>query len=216
MLWTRFLQFIPASVSSSSHQASARDFGKVDHEIVQFAHEFSAATLAALVGLPRVRKYIDSGFLARKPVFVITGVRIARTSFAVSDVARSGRGVSGKAGVSVGEALGGGVGVGYAGEERSGDEIEHLYETAPGMVFAYRVHVVRVKGDGEVTEELFSHKSAFMTGGAEEGEELECVEVTPQVLRETLEGTVEVDRVDDSRSSGDLESGEMFVLATKA
>lgn len=149
-------------------------------------------------------------------MFVITGVRIARTSFAVSEVARSGREVSGKVGVSVGEALGGGVGVGYAGEERSGDEIEHLYETAPGMVFAYRVHVVRVKGDGEVTEELFSHKGAFMTGGAEEGEALECIEVTPQVLRESLEGTVEVDRVDDSRSSGDLESGEMFVLATKA
>ena len=50
------------------------------------------------------------------------------------------------------------------------------YETAPGIVFAYRLHVIRPKDVG-VEVEVFSDRTAFCTGEAEyeEDEEIEML-----------------------------------------
>lgn len=76
---------------------------------------------------------------------------------------------------------------GEGGVSRSREE-EDRYETAPGVVFAYRVHIIKVKGDGEDVEEMmFSHKKAFMTPESGDGGlDWECVEVSPEVLGDGL------------------------------
>ncbi|KAK0627617.1 hypothetical protein B0T14DRAFT_535360 [Immersiella caudata] len=159
-LWARFLRSASASISASASRSQSQVFGNVDHEVLQFKHELGDACLKAIVAVPKVRKHIDSGFLSRKPVFVITAVRIAKTSFSVEMAAQTS--ISGEAEGSIG--VDPQVGAGYTGDARRNALANHAYETAPGIVFAYRVHVIRVKGDGEVEEEMFSHKNAFMTG----------------------------------------------------
>jgi hypothetical protein len=64
-----------------------------------------------------------------------------------------------------------------------------VYETAPGIVFAYRLHVIRPKRAGAEAE-LFSDRTAFFSGGPEDDEEeegMEAVEVNAAVLREDLD-----------------------------
>lgn len=65
------------------------------------------------------------------------------------------------------------------------------YETAPGIVSAYRLHMVREKRDGGAESELFSHRTAFYSGEAEDSDdddnmEMECVDVTAKVVNEDL------------------------------
>lgn len=80
----------------------------------------------------------------------------------------------------------------------------HGFEAAEGVVFAYRVNVIRVRGDGNVEEELFTHKAAFMTPGGGVGPEWECVVGTEEVLRrgdEEEEEAVEMDMVDEGNGA---------------
>jgi hypothetical protein len=62
------------------------------------------------------------------------------------------------------------------------------YKTAPGIVFAYRVHVIWYKRAGVETE-LFQSKGAFMTesGRADDEEPPVVVEGTKKELDEDLE-----------------------------
>lgn len=201
-LFARFLHS-SASASASASLRRARDYGTLDLELHTFAHEFSDAYLRAVVDVPKVRRWIDGGFLRRRRVYVITGVRVAKTRLNVAWDVEGSVGVEGGVRVEVG----GGVGVGAEG--RAGLEAagRHGFEAAEGVVFAYRVNVIRVRGGGDVEEELFTHKAAFMTPGAGLGPEWECVEGTEEVLgrvdeEEEEEEAVEMEMVD--QEDGDL------------
>lgn len=188
-LWADFLQTASASASASADLSRNRDFGKVDHEIWSFDREFSDASLKKIASVPKVYKHIHSGFLSRRPVYVITGVRVAKTSFSVS--ASSTTTLTSEAAASVSDPTHSvPVTVGAEGGAQVTRSAGDSYNTAPGIVFAYRVHVLRTKRDGDVEEELFSHKAAYLTAASDSG--LECVQVTPQILKEYFETSVGV------------------------
>ncbi|KAK3339830.1 hypothetical protein B0T25DRAFT_636268 [Lasiosphaeria hispida] len=68
------------------------------------------------------------------------------------------------------------------------DKGSRSYQTAPGIVFAYRLHVVRPKGKGNAEGEVFSDRTVFLTGEAgedddDEGEEMELVAVDAETAR---------------------------------
>lgn len=188
-LWAAFLEVITASAESSVDLSRNRNFGKVDHEVWTFDHELSDKCLKEITAVPKIQKYMDSGFLSRKPVYIITGVRITNTSFTVSE--QSNTTVSAQASASGGDPTGTvPITIGGEGNARHTNAADDSYETAPGIVFAYRVHIIRTKGDGDVTEDLFSHKKAFMTGTS--GPQIECLEVDPQVLRQDPDEPLEI------------------------
>lgn len=192
-LWADFLQVASASICASADVDLNRDFGMVDHEVWSFDREMSKASLKSITNVPDIQKYINSGFLRRKPIFIITGIRIAKTSFTVSTTAETT--ITGQSSASVSDPTGTVPWtVGGEANAQMTRSVGDSYATAPGIVFAYRVHVIRTKGDGEVEEELFSHSKAFMT--VDDGSGFECVEVTPCVLREGFEGKVEVHQHD--------------------
>lgn len=62
-----------------------------------------------------------------------------------------------------------------------------MYETAPGIIFAYRLHVIRARRSGLATG-VFEHKSAFMTGtGHRDDEPLVIVEATEAEISDDIE-----------------------------
>lgn len=63
------------------------------------------------------------------------------------------------------------------------------YGTAPSIVFAYRLNVIRQKMDGDVESEMFSSRTGFMTGGVSGAQqvEMELAEVLPQDLEIDIE-----------------------------
>ncbi|CAG8929682.1 unnamed protein product [Penicillium salamii] len=195
-LWATFLELASSTMEASVELARNRDFGKVDHEVLMFNRELGDKCLKRIMAVPKVRKYVDSGFFGRKPVYIITGVRVTNDSFDVST--RSNATVSAQTSASASDPTGTvPITAGTGGNARITSTADDSYETAPGIVFAYRVHIIRTKGDGEVGEELFSHKKAFMTGP--HGPDLECIEVNPEMLRQDPDEPLEV----HSQSLGD-------------
>ena len=95
-----------------------------------------------------------------------------------------------------------------AGKE---DNRSSTTKTAAGIVFAYRLHVIRPKKE-DVEVELFSDRVAFFSGeakAAEAEEELELVGVDYKIVQEDLE--LEEDVFEERKlQEGDEES---FVIA---
>ncbi|EHK21511.1 uncharacterized protein TRIVIDRAFT_222955 [Trichoderma virens Gv29-8] len=187
-----FLKLVSLALQVGNVHASRftkTTYGSIDLETRAFGSGMSEDTLKAIVGLARVKKHIDGGMFGKRPVYIISGLRIAKDSFQVTS--ESGSTNSTSAGVSTSTVTGpppvtGGGNVTSNREQGKNDS----YKSAPGVVFAYRLHVIRVKGDGDIEAELFSHRTAFLTGEGEDEdseEEWEYGEVSKNVLLEDLE-----------------------------
>ncbi|ORY63911.1 uncharacterized protein BCR38DRAFT_474488 [Pseudomassariella vexata] len=202
-LFARFPSLASAEVRADVSRSTNRMFGNADHEVRTFASGFRPESLKAITALPAVKKHILSGRFGKRPVYIISGLRVARDAFTVTDDLESSMsmeiGASGMvpAGMVPVEA---GGGVRWAVGRENGNS----YETAPGVVFAYRLHVIRQRRDSEVESELFTHRNAFLTGDGEDddeesGEEMEFVKVSAAQVEEDLDVDVEF----EERSIGD-------------
>lgn len=185
--WMQFLGVASASAKTDVGSSASLSYGAADHEIRSFAEPLTAETALKIAALPAVQQHMASGVFGKRAAYVVSGVRIAKTSFAVQketgasnavELSGSGPPIPGPVPVE----LGAGVARHHEGT------VTDSYETAPGIVFAYRVHVVRYKRAGIETE-LFQSRSAFMTGsGRADDEELPVVvEGTREELDEDLE-----------------------------
>ncbi|KAM5429007.1 hypothetical protein McaMca56_008199, partial [Microsporum canis] len=83
-LWSTFRKVVLTRAEISVDRSRVYNFGKVDHKVWAFNRKLSDRYLEGIVLVPKVRKYIDSALFGRKPVYIITGVRITKTLFAVS------------------------------------------------------------------------------------------------------------------------------------
>lgn len=151
-------------------------FSFLDHEVRNYHGSFSPEALRAIMALDGVKEYINRSWGRKRPVFVITGLRVALKSFTVTEVERKnaiaspkGSGATPIAPVS----LEAGAIIG-----RKEDKSRNSYTIEKGIVLAYQLHVIRPKGTG-VQAELFSHPTAFPTDGRGDkgGQEMEIVEV---------------------------------------
>lgn len=196
-LLARFAELFSGSACVSRRRRNIIQYGEVDHEVRTFATPFADETLAAIVRIPKVREHIESGTFGYRPVYIVSGLRVARSSFSVTKVGEkedavdlSGEGPA--AGGMPGMELGGGVNV--AKKTAKSDE----YQTAPGIVFAYQLYTIRRKREGDQADggaRLFTSRSAFMTGdgGDEEDEDglTELVDTTREVLEPDQDGSVD-------------------------
>lgn len=176
-------------VSSTTIKA----YSEGDHEVRAYNGAFSPAALKAIMTIDGVKEHIDSGRFGKRCTYVISGLRVAHKSFTVTDETTRTMAVSFGGSASV---TAGGVPIPVeAGADisKSNDRQKTAsYETAPGIVFAYRLHVIRPKGAGLGAggeAELFSDRTAFFSGEAvdDEDEEMEVVGVNEVVLRQDLD-----------------------------
>ncbi|KAH8194218.1 hypothetical protein TruAng_011615 [Truncatella angustata] len=186
-IWTKFLGVASTSLNNDFGSSASLSYGAVDHEIRSFAEPLTAETALHIAALPVVQRHMVTGAYGKRSVYVVSGVRIAKTSFTVKketganytvDLSGSGPPIPGPVPLELGAS------VAHYQEKTVTDS----YETAPGIVFAYRVHVIRYKRAGVETE-LFQSKGAFMTGSgrADDEEPPIVVEGTKEELDEDLE-----------------------------
>ncbi|KAF9766520.1 hypothetical protein IL306_001071 [Fusarium sp. DS 682] len=180
-LFAKFVELASASIGYDTSRRDALEYGTVDHEVRSLSAPFTPEFLQSIVNPEAVRDHIDSGLIMKRPVYFISGLRIATSSFTVTkekgtghNTSLSASGPAGPVPVEVGAGISG-------GKETSKTD---SYETAPGIIFAFRLHAIRVRGSGSVSSEMFSHKKGFMTGRKlPEPEPMEVVDVTAEVLR---------------------------------
>ncbi|KAL5085881.1 hypothetical protein Trisim1_009795 [Trichoderma cf. simile WF8] len=151
--------------------------------LAAFKRYLTPEALKAIVDQPAVRQHMDTGLYGKRPVYIVSGLRVTKTGMTVTmeeGYTRAGgvsAGVSVMAPVEIGADIHGG---------RKKDNVDS-WETAPGIIFAYSLHVIREKGAGNVESEIFSRRTAFMTGIGEEAVEMESVEVLLEDLLEDPE-----------------------------
>ncbi|KAL8364679.1 hypothetical protein RB595_003791 [Gaeumannomyces hyphopodioides] len=197
----RFVNLASGSAKVDVSRHRSLHYSAVDHEVCTFAAPLSDAAITAIVALPKVRKHIDSGIFGKRPVYVVSGLRIAVSSFTVMCEADTSVQVQVPAGGPAGA-----VPVELGGEVSTsvGEAKTDCYDTAPGIVFAYRLHVIRSKGSTHAEAEMFSHRTAFLTGEGDDAELMEVAEVTASVLNDDLEEQVDAreENVDEAPTRG--------------
>ncbi|CAI7619893.1 unnamed protein product [Penicillium discolor] len=185
-IWGKFVELASVSLKLDIEWGKDMQYGVVDHEVHSFVRPFTRDTLAAIVAQPSVRKHMDDGLWGKQPVYIVSGLRITKTEMSVTNGQGTthGGGIGGSGPVPAG-VMPVEVGVDLRGEMRR-DKV-HSYETAPGIIFAYRLNVIRQRRGRDMESEIFSHKTAFMTGGIEEEEEMEMVDIDTLELKNDLE-----------------------------
>lgn len=188
-MWFKFGGITSTSASTDFGKSNSIDYGKTDHEIRFFSDPLMPETVTAIANLPAVRAQMDSGMFGKRAVYIVSGLRIATSSFTVtkensSNFTVEAEGSGPPTGTVPAEV---GVKVKHDGQKNVTDS----YDTAPWIVFAYRLNVIRTRRAGLETE-LFSHKSAFLTGvGGRKEDPLIVVEATKSEIDEDLEEEVE-------------------------
>ncbi|RSM09093.1 hypothetical protein CDV31_007860 [Fusarium ambrosium] len=186
-----FAKFVDlASISGRADVSKYEDykFGTVDHEVRFFSRALSPEALRSIVQLEAVKEFINGGPFGRfrkRPVYLLSGIRVAKDSFSVTTTTGSVTSVAADVSAS---AVGGGVPIQAGGGITADHEKHesHSYNTAPGVVFAYRLHVIRAKADEKAETGIFVDTTAFFAGENEEGEQeqvMEFVEVTGGPLK---------------------------------
>ncbi|KAJ4322667.1 hypothetical protein N0V84_004692 [Fusarium piperis] len=200
-LFAKFVEFASGSVSYEASRRNLIQYGNVDHEVRSLVAPFSKDFLTSLISLDSVKEHAASGLLGKKPVYLVSGLRVTNDPFTVTKEKGSGNkaeisasGPTGPIPVEVGGGLSGGV------ERTKADS----YETAPGIVFAYRLHVIRPRGSGRSQSEMFSSSSALFTGREELGA-LEVLDVTLDVVGDDFEGE------EITFDQADLGNGECYL-----
>ncbi|KLU92384.1 hypothetical protein MAPG_11330 [Magnaporthiopsis poae ATCC 64411] len=84
-LLASFLDFAGANGKTDLSRHKNQSFGAADHEVRAYNGPFSPESLEATVGLDGVKKHIRSGRFGPRHVYAISGLRVARQSFMVTD-----------------------------------------------------------------------------------------------------------------------------------
>ncbi|KAI1742162.1 hypothetical protein F4680DRAFT_41820 [Xylaria scruposa] len=193
-MWFTFEGLASTSAGGDSGKNNNINYSETDHEIHSFKDPLTPEMVTAIANVPAVRAHIDSGMFGKRPAYIVSGLRIATSSFTVTKERGSNFTVEAEASGPPAGTLPVEIGgkVKYDGQKTVTDS----YDTAPGIVFAYRLHVIRTRRAGLETG-LFSHKSAFLTGAAGEAQEpLVLAEASQDEIDGDLEEEVEYESAD--------------------
>jgi hypothetical protein len=186
-LWAKFLDLASASMRLELESRDKLEYGSVDHEVHQFKRSLTPESLKAIVSQPAVRQHMDSGLFSKRPVYIVSGLRVVKTGMKVIvQLVKTGGGGGGGPGPPAGTVP---VEIGADVHGERNRDNNDSWETAPGIIFAYRLNIIREKKDEDRESEIFSHRTSFMTGLGDEDVEMEVGEV----LLEDLEGDFEDD-----------------------
>lgn len=208
-LWARILDAAGAGVSASRARDKTDSICVERLETRYLAQEpvDNDPELAVRLKEPRVRAAIEAGLYGRAPVYLISGVKIARGLTVRSE---TGHIVGGGVGLTVPAAQAVGVDVGAdVGGERGRGTMASFTSGDEDVLIAYQVHVLKAKGSKakeRVTADVFESDASFLhdeeeTMGNEEEENF--IEVHAAGVEELAEVARQAEiTVDSERAVG--------------
>lgn len=171
-VWAQFVHTVSAKASGGKganvHSEYTMDTLETTYFVADPAHE----EIEARVSSPRVKAVMKRGIgLKRKPIYMVTGVMVAKGFGAVQERGkyRTGEAAAG-AGVptSAGE-----VSIGATVSTSSGAESSDRWTSSEDIVFAYQLLKVEVKGlkGNRIEYDELRHKAAYLSTGEDEEQE---------------------------------------------
>ncbi|KAK0365235.1 hypothetical protein LTR59_005249 [Friedmanniomyces endolithicus] len=199
-----FLQVANAKLSGHISSNLSESYTVKSLETVALREDPSDEYAEMRASEPKVRAAINAGMLGRKPVYLITGIKIARGFKWTREEGRSAQAQAG-ASVPVADQVAVGAELGAEGNTTYRDS----GSTKEDIIFAYQLHTIADKGFGKkkaATAEPWLPKGGLLRKGAEDEEEepVEALAATVDVLQdfaEESEETVEVVEAKDGDES---------------
>jgi hypothetical protein len=153
-LWAEFLQNIGVNVGTDHDKDKNTDYTMKFLETVYFSNEPSIEEIQERVEDPKVRKLMRLDSILSKPVYMITGLKIAKGfTLSVEQSSRHSGNVGGSAPVAAQVSIGAGVGGSVETSRSDG------FQSVNDIIFAYQLLKIVPKGFKEKSLEIKEHQS---------------------------------------------------------
>lgn len=189
-IWSQFLQTISAKVSGGRSVNMQTTYTMRALETTYFVTDPSLEVIEARLRAPRVQAVIKASNIPgfRHPVYMVTGLMVAKGFAAVQQRARTKAGeVSAIGGILT---PAGGVGLGTGTTSSSTTEQGDTWKTVDDIVFAYQLLKIEVKGwrGTRVEYDEFRHNAAYLSKDDSES----CSEYDGEDSDDEIKGQVTV------------------------
>lgn len=200
-IWAQFLETVKGSVGTDYSKSTSTEYTMSALKTRYFRTEPTEEEISARINVSKIRNVMRFGSVRSKPVYMVTGIKVAE-GFAASTERGTQKG--GKLGASapVVEGISAGADVELTNEHGERDS----FRAGDDVVFAYQLLEIGLKGWKEKTLEVkeFQSKAAFL--GDESEEEESDVEVEASAA--TAAGLLALDREDVSLKTLEVGGGE--------
>ncbi len=177
-VWAQFLQTASVDVRGQISKDVTTRYTTSALETRYFKAYPTDKDAAERVKAPKVQAAIKAGLFGDQPVYMVTGVKIAKDFALESGVQRS-----------VGGEVGGGAPVPAAGDFSVGAEVggerrraeEQSFRTMHDIVFAFQLHVISHKGwrQKRAVAQVYKSKAAFLNDDVVKAVDAAPMEATP-------------------------------------
>jgi hypothetical protein len=172
-IWANFLETATAKVGGSTADELLTKHTVRRLETIYFVKQPTDEEAAERVKEKKVKAAANAGLLRKKPVFMITGLKIAR-GFKLSATLSSDRDVNAGFEALITSDVGIGADVDLSRHKKE----EQKHRTEQDIIFAYQLHIITHKGwrQNDVDISVYKASAAFLTNDKKDGEQ-ESVEV---------------------------------------
>lgn len=174
-IWASCLDQLNVNLGAKHHKAEKVKFTMKSLDTVYFRDDPSIENIRELANEPRVRSILNADSLFHGPVYMVTGLKIAK-GFKLTHSDSSERAFS----TNVLATTAPDVSIGPKAEVESKMGVSDGFEAANDIIFAYQLLRIKPKGWGKNTTfktDGFRHRAAFLSDSDEDDEEDIDVEI---------------------------------------
>ncbi|KAK8008156.1 hypothetical protein PG991_010707 [Apiospora marii] len=161
-LWGVFVEKIYLALSLERESTRNSTYSMSSLHTVSYAEDPSNAEIQARCNAPEVREFMRLDSVLCKPVYMVTGVKVAR-DFKLEAAGAESQGVAVKAGAEAGPEASAGAGAAAKNAARW----EHSFSSDNDIVFAYQLIRIKPEGWNPDNRKLgwteFQHRKAFLS-----------------------------------------------------
>ena len=171
-IWANFLQKASSKIGGGTSDELLARYTIRRLETIYFTKQPTDEEAADRVEDRKVKAAVNAGLLAKKPVFMITGLKVAR-GFQLSRSVISSADASAELKAHIMPHAEAGVDADYSRQMKA----EQKYRTPQDIIFAYQLHIITHKRRGfslaqtNVDISVYGAPAAFLSEGGKGGEE---------------------------------------------
>jgi len=171
-IWANFLDRASARIGGGTGDEVLTKYTIRRLETIYFTKQPTDEEAAERVKEKKVQAAVDAGLLKKKPVFMITGLKVAR-GFQLSRSVSSTTDVDAKLEAPITSEIGMGVDAAHS----RGKKAEETHRTGQDIIFAYQLHIITHKRKGlalaqkDVDIAVYRAPGAFLSEDERGGEE---------------------------------------------
>lgn len=193
-IWATFLQQASAKIGGGTSDELFNKYTALRLETIYFTKQPTDEEAAVRVREKAVKTAVNAGLLRKKPVFMITGLKVAR-GFQVSSSISSTANAQGEFKAPITSDTGMGADADYS----RGKKQEQKHRSKQDIIFAYQLHAITHKGWSQKDVDITVHKpeAAFLNDDQKTNmEDLVSVELATESILHDFDAELKMEVID--------------------